>query len=288
MKTLTGKVALVTGASRAQGRAHALTLAAHGADLVICDIGRDMPGLRYSLGSEDELADTADHVRALGRRVICQTADVRSQEQIDDVVGAAMSAFGRVDIAIANAGVFHSAPLWMMAESEWTTVVDTNLGGVWRTAKSVIPHMLEAGQGDIVMISSVNGTEPATRWAAYAASKAGVIGLMQSTALELAKYGIRCNAICPGFVRSGMTTSQDALDRYAGRSGATEDVLVSAGLSFHPLRDLSYLEPQAIADAALWLVSPAAGAVTGIALTVDAGHVLVPGRVTRSATPQTR
>jgi SDR family mycofactocin-dependent oxidoreductase len=282
MGDLDGKVAFVTGAARAQGRAHAETLARHGADLVICDIGHDVPELTYSMGSEAELAETADMVKSAGRRVVSRTADVRSQDQIDAVVAAGLAEFGRIDIVVANAGVFHAGPIWETSEEVWSLITEVNLGGVWRTVKAVAPHMIDAGDGAIVLISSVNGLEAGTDWGPYTASKYGVIGLMKSAALELARYGIRCNAVCPGFVRSGMTTAQDHLDRHAGRPGATEDVLIPAGHAFHPFRDLSYLEPQHIADAVAWLVSPAAQAVTGIAVPVDAGHLLVPGRVDRS------
>jgi SDR family mycofactocin-dependent oxidoreductase len=281
MGILDGKVAFVTGAARAQGRAHAETLARNGADLVICDIGHDVDELGYSLGTSAELRETALLVEKEGRRVVTMEADVRSQEEVDAVVAAGIAEFGHIDILIANAGVYHLAPLWEITEEQWATVIETNLGGTWRSAKAVIPHMIKAGGGAIVMISSVNGLEPANGYAHYGASKYGVIGLMGSVALEGAPHGIRCNAICPGFVRSGMTTFQGQLDKYAGHPGGTMDDVERAGLSFHPLRDLSYLEPQHIADAALWLVSPGSEAVTGVSVPVDGGHVLVAGRVDR-------
>lgn len=281
MGVLNGKVGLVTGAARAQGRAHAETLARNGADVVICDIGHDIDVLRYSLGSAEELEHTAALVEDLGRRVVCMEADVRSEQQIGAVVAAGIEAFGRIDMLIANAGVVDHAPVWEITEDEWRTVTDINLGGVWRSAKAVIPHMIEGGGGSIVMISSVNGLEPGNGYAHYIAAKHGVIGLMGSVALEGAPYGIRCNAICPGFVKSGMTTFQDQLDRFAGHPGGTQADVEHAGRSFHPLRDLTYLDAQHIADAALWLVSPGAEAVNGVALPVDAGHLLVPGRVDR-------
>ena len=281
MGILDGKVAFVTGAARAQGRAHAETLARNGADLVICDIGHDIDAVRYPLGTDTELKETAALVEAQGGRVVSMQADVRSQEQIDAVVAAGLAEFGHIDILIANAGVYHLSPVWEITEDQWSAVMETNLGGVWRCAKAVMPHMIEAGGGAIVMISSVNGLEPANGYAHYGASKYGVIGLMGSVALEGAPYGIRCNAICPGFVKSGMTTFQEQLDKYAGHPGGTEADLENAGLSFHPSAGLSYLEPQRIADAALWLVSSGAEAVTGVALPVDAGHLMVAGKVVR-------
>lgn len=281
MGVLDGKVALVTGAARAQGRAHAETLARNGADLIISDIGHDIEGLAYGLGTPADLKETAALVEAQGRRVVSMEADVRSQEEIDAVVAAGVAEFGRIDILIANAGVYHLAPVWEITEEQWSIVVETNLGGTWRSTKAVMPHMIEAGGGSIVMISSVNGLEPANGYAHYGVSKYGVLGLMGSVALEGGPYGIRCNAVCPGFVRTGMTTFQAQLDRYAGHPGGTLEDVDRAGRSFHPTRDLTYLEPQHIADAALWLVSTGAEAVTGVALPVDGGHMLVAGRVDR-------
>ena len=276
MGILDGKVALVTGAARAQGRAHAMTMARNGADVVLLDIGHDVDGVRYQLGSAEELEQTAHDVEQLGRRVVARQADVRSQDDLDAVVAAGVAEFGRIDIAIANAGVFDFGPSWELTEQQWSNVIETNLGGVWRTAKAVIPVMIANGGGAIVMISSTNGLEPVAGHSHYVASKHGVIGLMRSIALEGAPLGIRCNAICPGFVRSGMTTFQEMLDRFAGHPGGTEADLEHAGRSYHPMRDLTYLDPQHIADAALWLVSPGSEAVTGVALPVEAGHLLLP------------
>jgi NAD(P)-dependent dehydrogenase (short-subunit alcohol dehydrogenase family) len=240
---LSGKVALVTGAARAQGRAHAVTLARHGADIVMLDIGHDVDGVRYPLGTKAELEETARAVEALDRQVVWQLADVRSQDELDAVVAAGLAAFGHIDIAIANAAVFDFGPTWELTEQQ----------------------------------SSVNGLEAANGHSHYAAAKHGVIGLMRSLALEAAPLGIRCNAICPGFVRSGMTGFQEQLDRYAGHPGGTEADLEHAGRSYHPPRDLTDLDPQHIAGAALWLASDAAAAVTGVALPVEAGHLLMPG-----------
>jgi NAD(P)-dependent dehydrogenase (short-subunit alcohol dehydrogenase family) len=258
-----------------------VTLARNGADVIICDIADDIGDLPYGLGTREELDETARLVEKEGRRAVSMPADVRSQEQLDAVVAAGVAELGRVDILIANAGVFHIKPFWEISEEEWAAVVDTNLNGVWRSAKAVMPYMIEQGSGAIVLISSVNGLEPANGYAHYGASKYGVIGLMGSIALEGAPYGIRCNAICPGFVKSGMTTFQDQLDKYAGHPGATMDILEDAGHSFHPMKGLSYLEPEHIAGAALWLVSPGSEAVTGVAVPVDAGHLLVAGKVFR-------
>ncbi|CUR58916.1 Short-chain dehydrogenase/reductase SDR [metagenome] len=282
MGVLDGKVALVTGAARAQGRAHAVALASRGADLILCDVASDNPSIAYPMGTEAELEETVQLVVGLGRRVVSRSADVRSQVELDELVSAGVSELGRVDVLIANAGVFHMSPFWELSEDHWAAVVDTNLGGVWRSAKAVMPYMIEQGGGSMVLVSSVNGLEPADGWAHYAASKHGVIGLMRSIALEGARHGVRCNAVCPGFVKSGMTTAQSLLDVLAGHPDAGPEVLEQAGLAYHPTKGLSYLEPEQVAEVAAFLASPAAEAVTGVALPVDAGHLLVAGRVTRT------
>lgn len=274
---------MVTGAARAQGRAHAVAMAREGADLIICDIAEDIEGLRYGLGTEAELEETADLVRAEGRRVVSGKADVRSQEALDAIVAAGIEEFGHLDVLIANAAINQIKPFWEISEEDWSAVVGTNLSGVWRSAKAVMPQMIKQRGGSMVLISSVNGLEPANGYAHYGASKHGVIGLMGSIALEGAPFGIRCNAICPGFVKSGMTTFQDQLDKYAGHPGATTDVLDDAGRGFHPFSGLTYLEPEHIAEAAVWLSSPAAIAVNGVSMPVDAGHLLVAGKVWRDA-----
>lgn len=277
MSGLDGKVALITGAARGQGRAHALTLARNGADIIALDIAAQIDTVRYPLSTPEDLAATAKAIEDLDRRVIAVQADVRSQEQIDEAVRRGLAEFGHIDILIANAGVWAMKPFWKLTETDWADMIGTNLSGAWRSAKAVAPHMIERRTGAIVMTSSVNGLEPGMSYAHYVTAKHGVIGLMKNVALELAPYGIRCNAICPGAIDTGMTNWQGAYDMYAGHPGGTYDDLVAGFRSFHALKGTGILSPQVIADAALWLVSDAAAAVTGVALPVDAGHMLLPG-----------
>jgi SDR family mycofactocin-dependent oxidoreductase len=250
---LQGKVALVTGAARGQGRAHATTLARHGADVIAVDIAAQIDTVPYPLGTEEELAETAKAVEALDRRVLTVQADVRSQTQLDDTVRRGLAEFGQIDILVANAGIYGITPFWEITDAEWDNMIATNLSGVWRSAKAVAPHMMERGSGSIVMTSSINGLEPGANYAHYVSPKHGVVGLMRTVALELAPKGIRCNAVCPGSVDTGMTNWAGVYNMMAGHSNGTRDDLLSGGKYFHALKG------------------------TGVALPVDAGHLLLTG-----------
>ena len=277
MGLLEGKVALVTGAARGQGRAHALTLAREGAEIVAVDIDRQIGTVPYQTAREADLQGTVEQGEALDRRIVARTADVRSSEQLDTAVAEGLSTFGRVDVVVANAGIFSQAPLWEMDERTWDDVHDVNLKGVWRTLKAVVPHMLERRSGSIVLTSSVNGLIGNPGAAHYAAAKHGVLGLMRSAALELGPFGIRVNAVCPGLVDTPMTNWPGLYDRMAGRPGGTRADYDQAALHFGILGGQGALPPETIANAAAWLASDGAWAVTGQAVVVDAGHTILPG-----------
>lgn len=276
MARLDGKVAFITGAARGQGRAHAMTLAREGADIVALDIADQIETVSYEMATQDDLDKTVALVEDLDRRCVAVKADVRSQEQLDQAVERGISEFGKIDILLANAGIWSLGPFWEMAEQQWDDMIDTNLTGVWKSCKAVAPHMIERRQGAIVMTSSVNGLEPGPNYAHYVAAKHGMIGLMRNVALDLAPYGVRSNAVCPGAIDTGMTNWQGAYDMYAGHEGGTREEFVEGARSFHALAGRSVLPPEAISNAVLWLVSDEAEHVTGVALPVDAGHMILP------------
>ncbi len=276
MTDLEGKVAFVTGAARGQGRAHALTLAKHGADIIALDIAEQIDSVFYPMSTADDLAETARGVEALGRRVIAMKGDTRSQSDLDAAVQAGLDSFGSIDILIANAAVNSLGSFWELTEQAWSDVVDTNLSGVWRSAKAVAPHMIERESGSIVMVGSVNSLESGARFSHYISAKHGLIGLMKAVALELAPYRIRCNAICPGAIDTGMMDNQKMYDMFAGHEGGTREDMLGAGTNYHAIRGAGVLSPQRVADAALWLVSDGSEMVTGATVPVDAGHGLLP------------
>ncbi|SED03692.1 mycofactocin-coupled SDR family oxidoreductase [Rhodococcus koreensis] len=277
MGMLDGKVAFITGGARGQGRAHAVTSAREGADVVVIDIAAQMGTVPYKMADGSDLAETVAQVETLGRRALSFEVDVRSQASLDDAVTQTISTFGKIDILIANAGIWTQAPFWELSEDDWEEMMGVNLTGVWKSAKAVAPHMIERRSGSIVITSSVNGLEPGMNYAHYVTAKHGVIGLMKNIALELAPYGIRCNSINPGAIKTPMTDHQGAWDMFAGHEGGTEADMIEGGYHFHALKGTTFMPPQVIADTALYLNSDLAASVTGVTIPVDAGHLLLTG-----------
>lgn len=277
MGLLEGKVALITGGARGQGRAHAVTSAREGADVILVDTLDQLASVPYPMATQEDLDETVRQVEALDRRAVSAIADVRSQEQLDAAVTRGIAEFGQIDILIANAGIWTQAPFWELSEQAWEEMIGVNLTGVWKSAKAVTPHMIERQTGSIVITSSVNGLEPGMNYAHYVATKHGVIGLMKNIALELAPHGIRCNSINPGAILTPMTNQPAAWDMFAGHPDGTADDMIEGGYSFHALKGRSFLPPEVIADTALYLNSHLAAAVTGVTIPVDAGHLLLTG-----------
>ncbi|ROZ52924.1 NAD(P)-dependent oxidoreductase [Rhodococcus sp. WS1] len=277
MGILDGRVALITGAARGQGRAHALALAREGADIVALDIADQIDTVPFPMATLEDLEETERLVKDLGRRVIAVQADVRSQEQLDAAVARGLSELGSIDICIANAGIWQLAPIWEMTEQQWLDVHDVNLNGVFRTIRAVSKPMIDARRGAIVVTASMNGEQPGLHYSHYTSSKAGVIGLMKGAALDLSQYGIRCNAISPGIVDTPMLNWQGAYDMYAGHPGGTRQHLLDASKHDHALAGVAAIPAEAMAEAALWLASDASAYITGVALPVDAGHMLLRG-----------
>jgi SDR family mycofactocin-dependent oxidoreductase len=277
MGFLDGRVALITGAARGQGRAHAITSAREGADVILVDIADQMKTVPYAMATDEDMAETVSQVEELGGRALGITADVRSQNELDNAVSRGIAEFGKIDILIANAGIWTTGPFWELSEQAWDEMIGVNLTGVWKSAKAVARHMIERQTGSIVITASTNGLEPGLNYAHYVSAKHGVIGLMKNIALELAPHGIRCNAICPGAILTPMTNHQGSWDMITGHEGGTEADLIEGGYHFGALKHTTFLTPQVIADTALYLNSDLAAAVTGVTIPVDAGHTLLAG-----------
>ncbi len=204
MGSLDGKVALITGAARGQGRAHALALASDGADIVAWDVPGPMSSLTYSLGTQEDLDLTTKLVKEKGRRCLSRSVDVSDASQVNAGVEHTLEEFGRLDIALANAGIVTVGQFVDVTDESWEQMLATNLTGVFTTLRAVVPPMLEQRWGRIVVTASMGGRMGIKGQSAYNATKWGVIGLAKSLALEVANDGITVNVVCPCAVRTPM------------------------------------------------------------------------------------
>ncbi len=193
MFELTDRVAIITGAASGIGAATARIFAQAGADV----------GLAYYAGDPHDIEPVRAAVHAAGRRAIVAQADVRKPEQVDALVERCLSEWGRVDIAVANAGIARTVPLEQLDDDAWYATIDVDLTGVWRVFRAVLPPMRKAGYGRLIATSSVAGTVSA--WPLhpqYAAAKAGIVGLVQNLAVDYGPDGITANAVAPGVIET--------------------------------------------------------------------------------------
>jgi NAD(P)-dependent dehydrogenase (short-subunit alcohol dehydrogenase family) len=245
----TGQVALVTGASSGMGLATAQAFAQAGAAVVLVDI------------NQDALRAATDNFTAAGHQALAVTCDVSSEDDVAAMVDTTVATFGRLDMAFNNAGI--QAPPTDAADEPAETfdrVNAINLRGVWACMKHELRHMRDQGSGAIVNCSSLGGLVGLPGRAAYHASKHGVIGLTRSAALEYAPRGIRINAVCPGTFETPMVTEMIA----------NGELSVSDAVANQPIGRLGRADE--IAAAVLWLSSPGASFVIGVALPVDGGY----------------
>jgi len=247
MKQLENLTAVVTGAGRGIGRAIALKFAAEGADVVCVS--------RTQQNSEKVAAE----IRALGRKAWAFAVDVSDASAVSSAAEKILAEAGRVDVLVNNAGVTRDGLLMRMSDADWDTVLNTNLKGAFLVTKAFTRAFVKQRSGRIINVASIIGLIGNAGQANYAASKAGLIGFTQSVARELASRGITVNALAPGFIETDMTAALSA-------------ELKAELLKKIPLNSLG--QPEDIANAALFLASPAARYITGQVLTVDGGMVM--------------
>ncbi|MDT7639582.1 MAG: (-)-trans-carveol dehydrogenase [Pseudonocardiales bacterium] len=272
MGRVEGKVALITGAARGQGRSHAVRLAEEGADIIALDVCAAVEHNMTPPATAEDLAATVKAVEELDRRILAIEGDVRSQAELDDAVARGIAEFGHIDIVSANAGVINYGLSETITEEQWQTVLDVNLTGVWRTVKAVIPHL---GPGaSIVITSSIGGLKGAPGVGPYISAKHGVVGLMKNLAHELSPRGIRVNVIAPSNVNTDMLIND--FTRASFLPGDPEPTLAkfeAVAKTMHVM-DLGWVEPRDVSNALLFLASDEARFITGISLPVDAGCLL--------------
>ena len=272
-----GKTVLVTGAARGQGRSHALAFAAEGADLVICDLATDVATVPYPLGSADELAATADAVAGLGRQCVSRLADVRSSEQLADLVAEGEAELGGIDVLVANAGVCGFAPFAELTDEMWDDMIAVNLTGAFKSMRAVVPGMTARGPGRIIATSSMGGRAGTPNLAHYVASKFGVIGLVKTLALEVASAGITVNAVCPATVDTDMVHNPAMYSLFCpGMDDPSRADVEPRYAAMNPM-SVPWLAPEAVSDAVLFLASDEARFTSGATLDVSlAGSARMP------------
>lgn len=249
-----GQGAIVTGGATGIGRAIVLELARHGVHVAFNYID-DGVGI-----TRREAEATVAQVRQMEVTALCRECDVRDRDAVSAFVNESLEAFGSLHILVNNAGIARDRALWRMDEDEWQDVIDTNLTGAFNMIRAVAPTMRAQQHGKIVNISSVHGLRSEFGLANYAASKAGMIGLTYSAAVELGPSNVNVNAVAPGYIRTTRLTegvSPEVLDRARDRS-----VLGRLG------------DPQDVAHVVLFLCSERARHVTGTVIPVDGGHML--------------
>lgn len=264
------KVVVVTGAGQGQGRNHAIEFAKSGARLAICDIARQLP-VASPMASESDLEETAAQIRDLGQPCVSIVGDSRSSTDMQALIDAAVSEYGRVDILLANAGIAAFGPIAEMPDDMWHEVVDINLSGVATSIRAAIPTMISQRSGRIVATASSVGREGGPNNANYAASKWGVIGFIKSVAIELAPLGITVNAFSPMSVSTAMCHNEKTytLFRPDLSDPTTEDVRDTfAGLN--PM-GVPWLELSDATAAVMYLASDDARYITGAALDIAGG-----------------
>jgi 3-oxoacyl-[acyl-carrier protein] reductase len=250
---LRGRVAIISGGSSGIGRAIAMGLARCGTDIAFCFLDS---GSR----SRVDAHDTASKLREAEVRVYFRACDVRESYDVRRFVAEADEELGGVHILINNAGVSRDRPLWRMEDHEWESVVRTNVDGAFYFTRAVAPIMRAQEYGKIVNVSSVHGIRPVFGISNYAASKAALIGLTQSSAVELGPRNINVNAVAPGYIRTTRLTqgvSPDVLDR-----AREESALGRLG------------DPKDVANVVLFLCSESARHITGAVIPIDGGYLL--------------
>lgn len=265
---LEGRVALVTGAARGQGRVHAIRLAGEGADIIAVDLAGPLSDhVPYESATPEDLRETERQIRSLGRGVVASAADIRHLDQLREAVDAAVDELGRLDVIVANAGICIPEAWNTITESTFRDVIDTNVVGTWNTVMAGAPHIISGGRGgSIVLIGSVAGLKMQPYMVHYTASKHAVTGMARAFAAELGPENIRVNSVHPGPVVSDM--SGEKLINAMAAAIETNPALNTMSTPFLPQW---VVYPEDVAAAVCWLASDESRFVTAVAMPVDSG-----------------
>lgn len=274
--TLDGRVAVVTGAARGQGRSHAVRLAREGADIIALDVCAPVSDtITYPAATPKELAETVHAVEAEGRKILARQVDIRDGAATRQLVADGVEQFGRLDILVANAGVLSWGRLWEMSEEQWDTVIDVNLSGTWRTVRAVVPAMIDAGNGgSIIIVSSSAGLKATPGNGHYSASKHGLVALTNALAIEAGEFGIRVNSIHPYSIDTPMVEKEAMMKVF----GQYPNYLHSfAPMPFKPISHAGrpglneFMAPEEVSDVVAWLAGDGSATLSGSQIAVDRG-----------------
>jgi len=271
MGEVEGRVALVTGAARGQGRAHAIALANEGADLIVTDLCADIGTVPYPLGTAAELAETVAMVEATGQRCLSMPADIRDTAGIGLVVEAGIEAFGQIDICVANAGVTGYGKFHELDDDTWNDMIDVDLTGTFKTIRAALPHMLERRYGRIIATSSMAGRMGNANLAHYVAAKWGVIGMVKSLAMEVANKGITVNAIAPAAVDTAMLHNEAMYKLFCPDMEAPTREDVTPRYQAMNRLGVAWMAPEEVSRAVLFVAADAASSMTGQVIEVSLG-----------------
>jgi len=274
---LDGKVALVTGAARGQGKSHCIRLAEEGASIIAVDLLAQIDTVRYPLGSEEDLADTVAQVEGTGQKIIATKADVRERDQLRAAVEEGVAAFGGLHVVCANAGIL---PIKEHVAQAFVDAMDVDFGGVLNTVAVTLPHLGEGAS--IVLTGSTAGLMPNTvnnpalgpGGVGYGLAKTFIAQYTEALALQLAPQMIRVNAVHPTNCNTNLLHNDDLYKVFRPdlEDPTTDDVMPAFNV-FQAL-PIPYVEPRDISNAVLWLASDEARYVTGINLRIDGGSLI--------------
>ncbi|GAB92374.1 mycofactocin-coupled SDR family oxidoreductase [Gordonia rhizosphera] len=262
-----GKVALVTGAARGQGRAHAVRLAEEGADIIAIDIADRLPSVTYDSATPEDLTETARLVEKHGQRIATAQVDVRDRAALTDAVGHAVADLGRLDIIIANAAISPIAPWDEITPEIFDDTMAINVAGTWNTVMAGAKYLVEAGGGSIILVSSVAGIKVQPFMVPYTASKWAVRGMAKAFAVELAKDNIRVNSLHPTGVATPMGTGdvQERLARAVAGNPRPAQL-------FSNMLPVDITQPEDVAETVLFLASDESKYITAHEIAPDAGN----------------
>lgn len=268
-----GRVAVITGGARGMGRSHAVALAREGATVVACDILEQISTISYPLATQADMDETGRLVTAAGGRFVGVKTDVRDPKAADAVVARALEQFGKIDFLLPNAGVYQTSPAAKMSDQLFDDIVRTNLYGVFHIIRAALPAMTQRKAGRIVATASQAARMGLADTAGYAASKWGVIGLIKSVALDVAKQGVTVNCVCPTAVNTPLLNNRVAWSAALPGDPAPTREKFEAKMRLSPYapQGVPWVEPEDVTAAVLFLLSDEARYMTGMAVDVTAG-----------------